>query len=477
MTKWAGVGILDKPQTFLGRVAGRLFNPRTIPAGADMPQVRKEIMQLAWPALIEQVLISLVSMVDMMMVGALGTEALASVGLCTQPRFVMLACFIALNVGTTALVARMKGSGDQEGANRVLRQSLLLTVLLSVILSVVGVVFAPHLIRFMGAEEATFGPAVDYFRIQMAGFIFTAVGLNISAAMRGVGNTRIAMYMNVAANLVNVVLNYGLIYGRLGLPRMEVAGASLATVIGTVVSFGMGLYVVLNGKQYLAVRWGESFRPHWETIKRILRIGIHAMLEQLAMRVGMLMYTRTVTGLGTVVFATHQVALNILSLSFTTGMAFSMSATSLVGQSLGAKRKDMALLYASQVQRIGVVVAVAIGAVFFFFGGPLVSLYNDSADVISQGAQVLRIVALLQPFQCSTFIYAGALRGAGDSKWPALSVFIGILLVRPLCAHAMVQWLEWGLIGAWVALVVDQMVRMGIVAARFHSKKWLNIKV
>ncbi|MDD3243848.1 MAG: MATE family efflux transporter [Eubacteriales bacterium] len=468
---------MDRIAQWLKKAKDWVLNPRSIPEGADMPGVRKDIMELAWPALVEQVLVSLVSMVDMMMVGKLGSYAIASVGLCTQPRFVLLSCFIALNVGTTALVARMKGAGDQEGANRVLRQSMMLTLVLSAVLSVVGAVFAPQLIQFMGAEADTLGPAVEYLRIQMYGFVFTAMGLCIAAALRGVGNTRMAMYMNVTANVVNVILNYCLIYGNLGFPKMGVPGASLATVIGTVVSYAMALAIVFRRKQYLAVHRHDSWKPHLETIRRIVKIGIPAMIEQLAMRVGLLIYTRTVSGLGTTVFATHQIALNILSLSFTTGMAFSTSATSLVGQSLGRKRKDMALLYASQVQRLGAMVALALAAVFLFLGGPLVSLYSDEAAVIAMGAQVLRIVALLQPFQCSTFILSGALRGAGDSRWPAISVFVGVLGIRPALSALMVTVLQCGLIGAWVALVVDQLVRLVIVYLRFRGRKWLDIKV
>lgn len=468
---------MERAETLFSDLKHKLLDPREVPEGINPGTMRREIMELAWPSLVEQILVSLVSMVDMMMVGQLGPYAIASVGLCTQPRFVMLACFIAMNVGTTALVARMKGQGDQEGANRVMRQSMIMAVILSAFLSVVGVATAPQLIRFMGAERDTFAPAVQYFRIQMYGFVFTAVGLSVSAALRGVGNTKMAMYMNVTANVVNVILNYGLIYGNFGLPRMEVAGASLATVIGTVVSCAMAVGILFNPRQYLRFKRGDSYRIHGETVLRIVRIGVPAMLEQLAMRVGMLFYTRTVSGLGTTVFATHQVSLNILSLSFCTGMAFAISATSLVGQSLGRKRKDLAVLYASQVQRIGAMVAVFIGLIFLFFGRTLVSLYTDDASVITMGAQVLRIVALMQPFQCSAFILAGALRGAGDSRWPAISVVIGVLIIRPLCSMAMVNWLEWGLMGAWLALVVDQLVRLGIVWVRFHNKKWLDIKV
>jgi putative MATE family efflux protein len=454
-----------------------VYEPRHVPPDTDMRQVRKDILALSWPALLEQVLVSLCSMVDTMMVGQLGPYAIAAVGLCNQPKFILLATFIALNVGSTALVARMKGQGDQEGANRVLRQSMLMTFFLSAILAVVGALFAQPLVAFMGANEDTLGPATTYLQIQMYGFIFNAMSLAITAALRGAGNTRASMYLNLVANVVNVILNYCLIYGHFGFPRMEVAGASLATVIGFVVSCAMAIIILLRGRQFVRLKRGDSFKPHLGTMKRIVRIGLPAAFEQLAMRVGLLIYTKTVSGLGTVAFATHQVALSILNLSFAAGMAFSTASTTLVGQSLGREQPEMAKTYAAQVQRIGMLVALALGLVFLFFGEQLCMLYTDDPQVIHTGGMLLSIVALLQPFQCSTFIYAGGLRGAGDAKWPAYSVIIGIIIIRPLCSLLTVNVLQWGLVGAWVALVVDQLLRLGILGFRFHRGDWVNIKV
>lgn len=443
----------------------------------DKKCIRSDIIAIAWPSVTELILVTLCQMMDMIMVGRLGAYAISAVGLTSQPKFVMLATFIALNVGTTALVARLKGEKDFEGANRVVRQSLLLTLGLACIISVVGVVFAEGFIRLMGGEPETIKPGTEYFQILMGGFIFTAVPLCISAALRGVGNTKASLRFNVIANGINVVLNYLLIYGNFGFPALGMAGAALATVLGTVVSSWMAIAVLLQKEQDIRISFKDEFRPDFRVIQRIVRIGLPAAGEQLAIRLGLLVYTRTVSGLGTLIFATHQIALNILSLSFMSGQAFGIAATSLVGQNLGGKRPDLAKAYASETRFLGSMVSTLMGAVFFFFGSQLVALYTNDPGIIQNGGLILKLVGLLQPFQSSFLIIAGALRGAGDTKSSAISVFIGILIIRPLLSVICVFWLNWGLVGAWIALIADQVIRWLLLYLRFRSNRWTSLEI
>ena len=412
------------------------------------------------------------------MVGQLGPWAISAVGLSMQPKFLMMTMFMAMNVGATALVARYKGAGEPQKANMILRQALLLTLVLSVMASVIGFIFSEPMVRFMGAADAeSLAGGTIYLQIQMAGFVFMALTSTITATLRGVGNSRIAMIYNLVANLVNVLFNYLLIYGYLGFPRMEVAGASLATIIGQCVAFIMAIIVALRGNQYLHLRLRDGFKPHLESLKNIFRIGIPAMIEQLVMRAGMIIYSKTVASLGTVAFATHQVCMNIQAMSFMNGQAFAVSATSLMGQSLGKKRPDMAQAYSSRTRRMGMMISIILGLVFFFFGKPITALYSNDPIVIAQGAKILKLVALIQPFQSSQFILAGALRGAGDTRATAVITFITVLLVRPGLAIFSIFVLGWGLEGAWIALVADQLLRSLLVLVRYNSGKWKTIKV
>jgi putative MATE family efflux protein len=449
-----------------------------LPAEVNSKILYNDIFRIAWPSLVELTLTQLTSMVDLIMVGQLGAWAISAVGLTTQPKFLMMIMFMAMNIGATALVARYKGSGEHQKANTILRQALFLTFILSVAASIVGFVFAESLVRFMGAADAqTLAGGTSYLKIQMLGFVALALTSTITATLRGVGNSKIAMTYNLVANIVNVVFNYLLIYGNFGFPRMGVSGASLATIIGQFTAFLLALFAVLRGNQYLKLNLKDGFKPQREHLKNIFNIGIPAMIEQFVMRAGMIIYAITVASLGTVAYAIHQISLNILSISFMNGQAFAVAATSLVGQSLGKKRPDFAQSYSSHTRRLGMLFATVIALIFFFFGKPIVSLYNNDPEIVSQGAKVLMLIAFVQPFQSSQLILTGVLRGAGDTRATAIIAFITILLIRPSLAIFNIRVLDWGLMGAWVALLVDQMLRSLLVILRFNSGKWKNIKV
>lgn len=449
-----------------------------LPPSITSKMLYADIVKIAWPSVVELTLTQLASMVDLMMVGGLGAWALTSVGLTVQPKFLLMTIFMAMNVGATAMAARYKGAGDQEKANLILRQALLLTLIISVISSITGYVFAEKLILFMGAaEEKTLHGGTIYLKIQMVGFTFMALTSTITAALRGVGNSRTAMIYNLTSNVVNVFLNYLLIEGHFGFPRLEVAGASLATIIGQLFAFVFALTYIMKGDQYLHLRFMDGFKPDPHSLKQIVTIGAPAMLEQLLMRVGVIIYVKTIAGLGTVAYAVHQVCMNIQALSFMNGQGFAVSATSLTGQSLGKNRPDMAHAYVHRTRRLGMSVSLILAAIFVFWGGKIVSLYNDSPDIISQGARIMMFVGFTQPLQSSQFILSGSLRGAGDTRATAIITFITVLLIRPLLAVYLINVWNLGLEGAWFAFIADQTIRSALVLIRYNSGKWKRIKI
>jgi putative MATE family efflux protein len=473
----------NEKKTLREKIAGlrAFFASAPTPADMNVREVNKRIGKIVWPSAVELFLTSLASMVDTMMVGQLGALAIAAVSLTTQPKFVLQALFLAFNSGATALVARFRGMGDQESANLVMRQSLIFTAAFSIILSAVGYFGADLMVIFMGAQADTLGPAGDYMRIQMIGFPFMAVTMVATAVLRGVGNTRASMVYNMTANVVNVIGNFLLIEGRFGFPRLEVAGASWATIIGQVVAFAMAGLALVGSKYYIRIKRGDSFKPNLDMLKRIGKIGIPAMVEQGVMRVGMLLYVRTVASLGTVAYAAHSIVMSIMNLSFMNGQAFGIVSTTLIGQSLGQQRVDRAKTYARYTRRMGMIVSLVIGFIFFFFGRQIVGLYTagdaEAAQIIEMGGQVMIIIALMQPMQSSQLILNGALRGAGDTRSTAMIMFFGVLIVRPIAAHAFVNWFDWGLLGAWAAMALDQAVRSTLSYIRFQMGKWAYIRV
>ncbi|MCC8103710.1 MAG: MATE family efflux transporter [Clostridiales bacterium] len=459
---------------------------KKLPEGVQEKELYQDILRIAWPSFIELMLTQLASMVDLMMVGSigrsedpnLGAMALSAVGLTNQPKFLLMTAFIAMNTGVTALVARYKGIGDQERANLVVRQGLLFTFVATIFLSIIGVAFAKPMVLFMGSTDDTVTLwATQYLQIQMAGFLTMALTSTITASLRGVGDSRSSMYYNLIANLVNVLFNCLLNYGNLSKPKLLEAGESLATVIGQLVAFVIAMVLILRGNGFLKLEFKKGFRVQRQMMGNILNIGVPSMVEQVLMRVGMIIFARTVASLGTTAYATHQVCMNIQALSFMTGQAFAVSSTTLMGQSLGKKRPDMAEAYCRRTRTIGFLVAIVIAVVFIFWGGDLVNLYNSQPEIVEAGAQIMLLMAFLQPLQTSQFIIAGALRGAGDTRATAVITTITVLIVRPTLAALLVYVAKIGLIGAWIGMACDQFLRSVLVLLRFQSGKWKNIKI
>lgn len=467
---------MPKPGSKLGKAS--------LPEGVTHKMLNKDVLRIAWPSFLELVLTQITSMVDQMMVGQIsgsaGVLALAAVGLSAQPKFLLMTVMMSLNIGSTAMVARFRGQNNREKANVVLRQSLLFNLLLATIFMILGIVFTSPLLRFMGGSSIsaeTYGYASDYFRIQMYGFVPLCLTFTVTAVLRGIGDTRTPLIYNTIANVVNVIFNYLLIYGKFGFPEMKVAGASLATVIGQSVAFVIAAVFVFNKKRYIYLSFREKFKVDLVILGNVISIGVPAMIEQLFMRTGVIIYTRTVAGLGDTAYATHNVCMNIQAMSFMTGQAFANSATTLMGQSIGKRRIDMAQLYTRSTRLIGLCVSVVLGLALSVFGRTVVSWYTADPDVIALGGSILIMVGCVQPFQSSQFITSGALRGAGDTKFTAMVMFITVLIVRSSLALLLVNVFRLGLWGAWYALMADQLLRTLLVVLHYNSGKWRFMKI
>ena len=449
------------------------------PEGVSHKRMLKDVTLIAWPSFVELVLTQLTSMADQVMVGQMpgaeGVMGLTAVGLASMPKFLLMTMVIAMNVGTTAVVARSRGQQDQKKANQVFRQALLLNIVMSVALMVVGLLSSEWLIRFMSASgiaEQTLQYGVTYLNIQLYGFIPLCLASTVTAALRGVGDTKTPMIYNTVANVVNIIFNYALIYGHFGFPAMGVAGASLATIIGQGVAFVIAMCVALGKKHYLFVDLREKFTFDKRIMKDVTSIGLPSMIEQLIMRAGIIVFLRTVASLGDTMYATHQIVMNIQSMSFMVGQAFGNSSTTLMGQSLGKRRYDMAALYMHKTRQVGFWVSVVLMALMAIFNRQLIMLYNSTPEVVAMGAGLMFVVALMQPIQCGQFIVSGGLRGVGDTRYNAMVVLITTLGVRAILSVLFVYGFKWGLWGAWIALFADQALRSVLILRRYRSGSW-----
>lgn len=462
----------------------RLFSleraTRGLETVGEMPaekELYRTAIRMAWPSTLESFMVALVGLVDTVMVSSLGAYAIAAVGLTTQPKFIGLAIFLSLNVAVSAIVARRKGENDQHSANMVLVQALIITGILTVLISLACVIFADPIIRFAGSAADTHADAVAYFRVIMGCMVFNVVSLVINAAQRGVGNTKIAMRTNLVSNLVNIVFNYLLIGGNFGFPALGVTGAAIATVLGTICACVMSILSVLHRGEFLSLRNVRQVRFDKRSLRSIADIGSSTLAEQIFLRIGFLIYSIIVARLGTEAFAAHQVGMNVMSISFSFGDGLSIASVALVGQSLGARRKDLAHVYGSICQRLGLLFALVLSMIYTFGGRWIFSLFSDEALILDYGAIIMRVIAVIIFLQISQVIFSGCLRGGGDTRFVALVSLVSVAFVRPFAGWLFCYPLGLGLIGAWIGLGLDQAVRFIMTYFRFKSGKWTEKKV
>lgn len=439
--------------------------------------IYRNFIKVAWPSALEALLVALVSSVDTIMVGGLGDGAIAAVGITNQPKFILLSMVFSLNVGITAIVARRKGQKDREGANHTLRIGILLSSCISLIMSLLGYIYAKPILEFAGAEASYMSDALDYHRVIMVSIFFTALNLTINAAQRGSGKTQISMRTNVVANLINIIFNYLLINGKFGFPRLEVKGAAIATLMGTIAACLISIITLFNKEAFLSLRYKASWKITHSIITPIIRVSGSAFVEQVFMRVGFMAYSVIVARLGQMPYATHLICMNILNLSFCFGDGFAIAASSLVGQNLGANRPDLSIVYGKTGQRLAFIVSSILFAIFIFGRFFLVSLYSDTPEVLALGSTILIIIAFTTHFQTSQVIFSGCLRGAGDTVFVAMVSLISIMIIRPTLTWFLAFPAGLGLQGAWIALFIDQAFRFTANFIRFSRGNWTKISL
>ena len=439
----------------------------------------KETISIAWPAVIESFFTAFVGLVDSYMVSGLGSNAVAAVGLTTQPKFMGLSMFFALNVALSALVARRRGEDRKDDANRILVSGIAFILIAAAVISTVLVFFAGDIIRFCGSNSDTHDQATLYFRIVMGGMIFNCIQMGINSAQRGAGNTKITMRTNLASNSVNIVFNYLLIGGKFGFPALGVRGAALATVLGTVVASVMSIMSLFKKDCFVSIPYivKNKILPRIDGFKSIIRVGYSVFFEQLLMRVGFMATSIMAAKIGTAAMAAHQVGMNIMGLSFSFGDGLQATAVALIGRSLGQNDEELAKEYGRVCRRLGLIISFALACIYFFGGHAMMSAFFEEAEIVKIGVDITRIIIIVVIFQVSQVIYMGCLRGAGDTGYTALASIISVTVIRTAFSYMFGYVLGFGINGVWMGILADQVSRFIFGSVRFKQGKWTKIKI
>jgi putative MATE family efflux protein len=438
--------------------------------------IYKDYWSVAWPAAIEGVFLNIMLLADLAMVGTLGIKQVAAVGVVSQPRMIFQMLGMAVGVAVTAIVSRRKGEKDIVGMNSCIKQALLLITIIYTVLTFFAVLYSKEVVAFSGANEEYLDYASAYFRYIAVSSFFRVLFTPLVSAQIGVGNTKVVLYSNLIGNIVNVILNYILIFGKFGFPRMEIEGAGLATAIGNAVIFALLLKSVIKGKNDINILKGSA-KFSSEFMKPLLNIGSSSFMENIWERVGLFIFARMIAELGTVAMGIHHYCILLWDLYYYFGMGMGTASSSFSGRKLGEGRKDLAIIYAKVAQRSGIVVSLIACAIFISTREPLFSVFVADPAGVKLGVAVMGIVAILIIPQTYAQVSAGVLRGAGDNRFIAIySLFVSAIL-RPLAAYIFSFGFGLGLSGMWIALLIDETLKMVLTRIRIKKGIWLEIEV
>lgn len=366
------------------------------------------IIALAVPAMIENILQTIVGFVDTLFVASLGLNEVTAVGVANTIIAVYIAIFMALGVGTSSLVARSVGAGELDKAKAIAKQSTWISVLAGLLFGIISFFFAEPLLRVMGAEPAVLEDAVIYFRIVAVPSIFISLMIVFGSILRAAGDTKTPMKVGLWVNAINIVFDYILIFGFLGIPGLGVAGAAWATVIARIVGT-VALYKYIQKSKVGFSIFKDTKLNSKQYSKPILQLSTPTAIERLIMRFGQVLYFGLIVRIGTDTFAAHTIAGNIEMFSYMPGYGLAIAATTLVGQSIGAKQHKDAYKYGMLTTGIGVVI-MSIGGVLLFFLSPwMATWFTNDESAIDMVVTALRIDAFAQPALAVGLILAGAL--------------------------------------------------------------------
>jgi putative MATE family efflux protein len=450
---------------------------RPIRIGAEIRAMVRPIVRLAGPSLIENLMQTALGIVSMLMVARLGPAAIAGVGLSNQFANLLIMSFSGLAVGNTALVARHVGAVDTRAAASVARQALIVATAIGCLIGLAAFLASEPALRATGAEDAVVEAGAEYLKIIGSAAILMILMQVGGGTLRGAGDTVTPMLATLVMNVVNIAVAYVLIFGHLGFPALGIVGAAWAAVIARTLGAILILRKLVRGGRTPALGWFRAWRPDTGTMRRIVRIGGPASIESFTVQIGLMLFSLIAVQVGTAAFAAQQIVFNVAQLSLLPGMAFSVAATTLVGQSLGAKEPRRAVLSGWLAVSAAVIWMSTMAVGYVVLAEPWMRLYTGDGEIVRLGITVMWILALGQPLQAMAFVLSGALRGAGDTRVTMWGGMLGTWGFRVPLAWFLGIVLGFGLIGIWVGWIMDWLVRSLIYFWRFRSGRWQKISV
>lgn len=423
--------------------------------------LRKEIWVIAVPAVVESLFNTFSSMIDSRMISRVGTKAIAAISVTNQPRLFVYCIFFAMNTALSALVARAVGAKDQRRANGLLVTAMWLTVAASLALGALCSALAWPIMQVCSGQADTMELSVGYFRILMLFTVFNTAFMLINAALRGCGCTKVTMQTNVASTLVHIGLNYLIIEGRFGFPRLGVMGAAVSTVVGYVVALGISLYKLNGEGQFVNLRYimGQHVRATREAALELYGLWKNICLENLLTRVGYLLASIMTARTGSLDTSIYHVTLNLMNVNFAIGDGLQVASVALVGKSVGKGDASDVRAYTRAIFLAGMGCAFVLALLYVFGGNFYYGLFSDEAEFVARGCIAGYIVAAMTPFQIPQIIFNGVLKCMDCTRQTLYITVFTVTFLNVVLDYLFCFVLGFGLWGIMAAIFITQDVR------------------
>ena len=437
------------------------------------------VLSLSIPAILEQLVGTAMSYIDTAMVGSIGYEATAAIGVVASTTWLIGGISGSVALGFSVQVAQLLGAGKERNARSVVVESILFNVIFGLFMAAVAYAIGYRLPSWLGADPSIQADATSYFQIYALFIPFSLAAAIFSSHLRCSGNILLPSLMNIGMCILDVIFNFIFIYPtrRIGPitvwgAGLGVRGAAIGTGLATAVVGIILLSVTVKGRSQLKLRGDAEWRFSRACLMNMLKLGTPSALERVTISLAQILMTAVVASMGAVSVAANYVAVQTEGICYLPAYGISSAATAMVGQSIGAGRKDMAKRFASISIILAVTLVLITSILLFAFAPALVGLLTKEPDVIALGAKVLRIVAFAEPLFALSIVVTGALRGAGDSKGPFIISVVTMWGIRVLSVLLFTRSL--GVVGVWLSMTVELMARGVIFFIRFIRGRWLD---
>ncbi len=439
------------------------------------------ILALAWPTMLEQLLQTAVQYIDTAMVGSLGTAATAAVGATTTVNWLFGSTISALGVGFLAYIAQARGAGRDEDARRATGQAVLAVLVCGALFTALTLGLSPYIPAWMQVDRDIRPLASRYFFILYTPMLARVATILFGTVLRAAGDTKTPMKVGIWVNLINVVLNFLLIYPTRTVTVRGVAilipGADWGVVgaaVASAVSFAVGgvLITVALWRHPLLSPRGQSIRPDWQVLRPCLKVALPNALQRFGTSFGYVAFASMVNSLGEISTAAHTIANTVESAFYIPGYGMQAAAATLAGNALGAKDAGGIRRLGRTILAVEAALMVVSGGLLFAFAPDMMALFSDDPEVIRLGAIVLRMVALSEPFYGVSIIIEGMLQGMGHTLYPFVCNITGMWGVRIVGTYLCTRMLTYGLTAAWGCMIAHNLLLFLLFTAYYLSGRW-----